>query len=527
MRLSVFAAALLLVLSAGCFDQPDGSEQPLQMGYYAHYIGPNFTMDVELFQTAFVADYDLISREAWMLNTTWQPVRGGSVPYSWLIDGDGQVGRIDYNHERLDTGVISWAHQGAYMPLGLSLLDMNAGDVLEYRVQGQDATARIVQTPGRGIGLDNDAPKPGHFMLDPTWRYEFDNLPLPSKIHIPMAPYGGAVGEWHTLDRLVYVPWDPLPDVPAWPKEPRTMLPPRLSDFLFTGENDEAFGMGISYRDAIDALAREYPQILAAECIEQFGMRWSGHDDGNMLGVGGSDDASLFLQAKMAGGMYDFSWQYRAAAESDLPLTGETAWSFSEPREAWWATATCAQRDAAEEATTPELFLLAAWRLPSYASGGPCDLLSTIASPYWSPESPIGHRYRAGLLLDAVTGTPQKDAYHYYRGETHVMMDAMTGRWESMSLDDADAAAMDTGAWRNEERQPPVDERDPWRDAYTCGVTVEREGPPLWRLDTAGSPIPWGVAFSSNFGDFLAAADLPTDLQQYDTDEGQPKTQSG
>lgn len=203
-----------------------------------------------------IADRDRVLRPAYRLASRmalW-PTEGGphsladESPIITYLDGSLLVVRTDCTGPaptalyECGPPEMSWQMQGAPAPFGYGW-----SPTLTYRVDGQWVTVDTSLDGERG--LPKDALLPTGPQQDATLRFVPGELGLPASFTRTFAD-----GITTLTGSLSFVTWgEALPAIAPWPMPPRPAEGFEGQAFL-PGEADEAFGMGVTYREGYEHL---------------------------------------------------------------------------------------------------------------------------------------------------------------------------------------------------------------------------------------------------------------------------------
>ncbi|MFA5943110.1 MAG: hypothetical protein WC876_01450 [Candidatus Thermoplasmatota archaeon] len=342
---------------------------------------------------------------------------------------------------------VSWAVKGSPAPFGYGWQETmrvhQAGQWQEVALVKQGGTLRL--PPGWRLPLAYD--------LDPNLAVQLDGHGIPERFvqegygTSGRDPANGPI--WtKAAQRTSLELGEALDPIAAWPLRDATPVP--ASDLYFAGDTDEAFTMGVTFRDMLDELLARAPaakerfdRLCAMRVMAYFGGGYRYTEVLDPLGSGDEVAVHAFLATSDA----MEGWEIRYSASGGLISIIETP-GYSAPESGGKGQATdfAFRCDASPGAVlTPNQAMQDIW-IVDLLAGYPC--LLEVRPTLWLEAGRSG-TVLAGLQMGAWlfsdSGDDPNDPMGLRFTDANVFYDAVSGRWSHWSALAEDLSRFDAG----------------------------------------------------------------------------------
>lgn len=467
------------------WEMENGTEPIVLDGWMSAQFGPNRT----------VADRDFTLHPAYVLTLegeSWDPenpwTRYPEPTRVHYLDGDLRVVRSDWDCGQFCMGNynVDWKTQGAPAPYGLFW-----GTMVRYQVDGSWVTVQLQPNNGRWYLPEGTLLPLGRDQIADFWIVPSDG-PAPKEFGwtLPNDPKNPYDRETTAHGKLRNMEWrEPLAPIAPWPLRPWAHEDSRSYQFL-PGEDDEAFRMGITFRDGYGQLLNNSAparQADLASCAASTLTMWGGGSRVTLLGLS-SDQVQFYWAAHTPNGTSRWDIEYSrstdATHELDV-LLGNPGYSSVDPGGSSSHTNSCHARNAGASLTANEM-LRTAWTM-GFRTGVPCAVLS---SPFVLQETGRPGYVHSGSSLTAwlVTLEEENSPWSASLPRGWVTFNAEDGLPSLVFVSKEDVQDLDRAALVP--REIPREEWRPIRSTgFRCVTPDYEEGPLAW---PSSGPLPTG-----------------------------------
>lgn len=438
---------------------------------------------LELKPPVTIADEDGTLRSAYVLESRqihWlegeapKPVTEGS-PAMHYLDSRMLLARTDSpcpdHYICAGRVMVDWSVQGAPAPFGVAWRpEMRIhveGKWKDVDVQGHDGL-RLPAGTTLPFGMDLSAELAVQMGPDGVAESFVEE-----GLDDPASPYDR---HWtRTATRSTLTLGEDLPAIEPWPMRDWGRVGAPSYKFL-PGEQEEAFGMGITFRQAYDELLNR-SESANSKFTEACGVGgfvyWGGGGRSAAIPLGGSDEVALDLF--LYGPSDASAWEIRyGAGQGPIALMlGHDGYDTPEPNGHYGGSYLCQPRFGAT--LTPQVALQSIWAM-DLASGVPCGLhfgpLSHLEAG--SPAVVLGGLEMGSWLF--LPGAEENQPWGYDWAYAYVSMNAASGGWASWLVMPEDLIRLDSATIG--QRAPPSEPRDLLgQPGYRCVPPQYKEGP--------------------------------------------------